>query len=106
MSIALEMKVRALEALVEMQALRLDALERTVTASPRRLGVLYAQAAAMRAQGDALKAEIRAILEAHKGPRRLKAYAVLTMIKREPPPSLRRVQEILRALRAESAVSR
>jgi hypothetical protein len=83
---------------------RVAALERTVTASPRRYGVLYAQAAAMRAQGEALKAEIRAIVEAHTGPRRLKAYAVLTMIKREPPPSLRRVQEILRELRAESAV--
>jgi hypothetical protein len=83
---------------------RVAALERTVTASPRRYGVLYAQAAAMRAQGAALKAEIRAIVEAHTGPRRLKAYAVLTMIKREPPPSLRRVQEILRELRVESAV--
>ena len=33
MSIALQMKVLALEALVETQARRLDALERTVTAS-------------------------------------------------------------------------
>ena len=85
---------------------RVAALERTVTASPRRYGVLYAQAAAMKAQGDALKAEVRTILEAHRGPRRLKAYAVLTMLERDPLPSLRRVQEILRELRAESAASR
>ena len=106
MSIALQMKVLALEALVETQARRLDALARTVTASQRRYGVLYAQAAAMKAQGDALKAEVRTIFEAHKSRRRLKAYAVLTMLERDPLPSLRRVQEILRELRADSAASR
>jgi hypothetical protein len=82
---------------------RVEALERTVTASPRRYGVLYAQARAMKAQGKALKAEVRAILEAHKGPRRLKAYAVLTLLKRDPPPSLRRVQQLIQELRAASA---
>ena len=78
---------------------RLEALERT---GPRRLGVLYAQAAAMRRQGDELKAEIRAILEAHPGPRRLKAFAVLTMLKRNPSPSLRRVQELITEIKREA----
>jgi uncharacterized protein involved in exopolysaccharide biosynthesis len=85
---------------------RVEALERAVTASPRRYGVLYAQAKAMKAQGEALKAEIRAILESHKGPRRLKAYAVLTLLRRDPPPSLRRVQQLVKELRAASADSR
>jgi hypothetical protein len=89
----------ALTNLVQDLQRRVEALERTVSASPRRLGVLYAQAAAMRAQGDALRAEVRAILEAHQGPRRLKAYAVLTMLKRDPLPSLRRVQEVVRELK-------
>jgi len=85
---------------------RVAALERIATASPHRYGVLYAQAKAMKAQGEALKAEIRAILESHKGPRRLKAYAVLTLLKRDPPPSLRRVQQLLKELRAALSASR
>ncbi len=43
---------------------------------------------------------------AHTGPKRLKAYAVLTVLKRDPPPSLRRVLEVIRALRANSGATR
>jgi hypothetical protein len=68
-------------------------------AEGRRLAGLRAQANVRRAQGMALRAEIRAILEAHRSPRRLKAYAVLTMLNRTPLPSLRRVQEIIRELK-------
>jgi hypothetical protein len=77
---------------------RIEALECSSTETQRR-GVLAAQAAAIRAQGDALRAEVRAILEAHAGPRRLKAFAVLTLLKRDPPPSLRRVQEVIREIK-------
>ena len=59
----------------------------------------------MRRQGAALKADVRDVLEAHKG-RKLKAFAVLSYLEREPPPSLRRVQEILREFRTSSVRSR
>ena len=95
MSIAIIRRLSELE-------MRVEALERTVTASPRRLGVLYAQAAAMRAQGDALKAEVRAVLAALTGSRRLKAFTVRSYLRREPLPSLRRVQEVMRQIREES----
>jgi hypothetical protein len=94
-SIALAVKVQELER-------RLEALEQAAP-SPRRLAVLYAQAIAMRAQGDALRADVRAILEAHPGPRRLKAYTVRSFLKREPLPSVRRVQEVMREIRREAA---
>jgi hypothetical protein len=94
MSIVLIRKLQDLER-------RIEALERAAP-DPRRLAVLFAQAAAMRAQGDALRAEVRAILEAHTGPRRLKAFAVLTMLKRDPLPSLRRVQEIMQEIKRAS----
>ena len=93
MSIALAAKVKELER-------RIEALERSPLDAQRR-AVLSEQAAAMRAQGDALRAEVRAILEAHTGPRRLKAFAVLTLLKRDPPPSLRRVQEVIREIKRE-----
>jgi len=44
----------------------------------------------------------RAILEAHKGPRRLKADAVRSYLKRDPLPSLRRVQEVVREQRRQT----
>jgi hypothetical protein len=94
-SIALAVKVQEIER-------RLEALEQAAL-SPRRLAVLYAQAIAMRAQGDALRAEVRTILEAHPGPRPLKAYTVRSYLKRELLPSLRRVQEVMREIRREAA---
>jgi hypothetical protein len=78
---------------------RVEALERTVTASPRRYGVLYARANALKAQGAALEAEILSILAAHKGPRAPKAYAVWSEVTREPRPKLRRVQQIIRKIK-------
>ena len=93
MSIALLRKLQELER-------RVEALERSPLEAQRR-AVLSEQAAAMRVQGDALRAEVRSVLEAHTGPRRLKAFAVLTMLKRDPPPSLRRVQEVIREIKRE-----
>lgn len=95
MSIALAVKVQELER-------RLEALEQAAP-SPRRLAVLYAQAIAMRAQGDALRAEVRAILETHPGPRLPKAYTVRSYLRREPIPSLRRVQEVMREIKRGAA---
>lgn len=89
----LEKRLEAAEALVQAQARQLEALERAVTASPKAYAVLYAQAKAMKAQDDALKREIAAILEAHPGQ---KAYTIRSYLTRNPPPSLRRVQEIIR----------
>ncbi len=63
---------------------------------------LAAQAAANRAAGDQLRADVRAVVEKHH-PKRLTAKEVIKNLTRQPPPSIRRVQEILRDLRAESA---
>lgn len=82
---------------------RLEALER---AADPRLPALLAQAAAMKAQGAALKAEVRAVLAAHEGPRRLKAYAVRSYLRRDQLPSLRRMQEIIQEIRSEEATLR
>ena len=93
MSLALVAKVQDLER-------RLQALERErVATSAKRLAVLYTQAALMRVQGDELRSEVRAILAAHHGPRRLKAFAVRSLLKRDPLPSLRRVQAVIRQIR-------
>jgi hypothetical protein len=60
---------------------------------------LAAQAAANRASGDRLRAEVRAVWEQHP---EFTAKHVLKMLTRQPLPSVRRVQEILKGLRAES----
>ena len=65
---------------------------------------LAAQAAVNRAAGDLLRADVRSVLE--QTPERLTAKQVLKKLTRHPLPSVRRVQEILRALRAESSASR
>jgi hypothetical protein len=89
-------------------ARKIEDLERRIAAleseraqvEHRRMAGLRAQADAKRAQGEELRAEIRRILAAHQGPRRLTAFAVLTLLKRDPLPSLRRVQEIVRELKS------
>jgi hypothetical protein len=64
---------------------------------------LAAQAAANRASGDRLRAEVRAVWEQHP---EFAAKHVLKKLTRQPLPSVRRVQEILKHLRAEFAVNR
>jgi hypothetical protein len=64
------------------------------------LARLAAQAAANRTLGDLLRAEVRAVVRAHR--EKLTAKQVIKELTRERLPSVRRVQEILRALRAES----
>lgn len=62
---------------------------------------LAAQTAANRAAGDALRAELRAVWQPG-----MTAKQVIARLSRCPLPSVRRVQEILRGLRAESSASR
>ena len=62
---------------------------------------LAAQAAANRESGDRLRSEVRAVWEAHP---EFTAKHVLKKLTRQPLPSVRRVQEILKDLRAESAL--
>jgi uncharacterized coiled-coil protein SlyX len=78
---------------------RVTALERTVSASPRSLANLLAQGAAKRAQGDELRAEVAAVLEAHPGQ---KAYAIRSYLTRAPLPSVRRVQQVMREIKKRS----
>jgi hypothetical protein len=68
------------------------------------LARLLAQAAARRAIGNLLRADVRAVLAQFPGP--LTAKQVLKHLNRAPPPSLRRVQEVLAEIRAESSVPR
>ena len=67
------------------------------------LARLAAQAAANRAAGDQLRAEVRAVWEAHPSST---AKELLKRMTRAQLPSVRRVQEILQALRAESSAPR
>ena len=71
-----------------------------VTASPRRYGVLFAQAARKRAEGEALRAEIAALVRAHPGQ---KAYAIRSYLTRDPLPCLRRVQQVMHELKRNTA---
>ena len=75
--------------------------------TPAEIGVailerLAAQAAANRASGDRLRAEVRVVWEQHP---EFSAKRILKKLTRHPLPSVRRVQEILKDLRAESAMS-
>jgi hypothetical protein len=63
---------------------------------------LAAQAAANRASGDRLRAEVRGVWEQHP---EFTAKQVIKCLTRTPLPSLRRTQEILQELRAASATS-
>jgi hypothetical protein len=92
-----------LSALVMELEKRVEALERSVTASPRRYGVLYAQARAKKAQGAALQAEVAAVMKAHPGQ---KAYTIRSYLSRDPLPSVRTVQGHMQAIRAQSSTSR
>ncbi len=61
---------------------------------------LAAQAAANRAAGNLLRAEIQAIVSQHPG-HKLTAKQVIKRLIRYPIPSVRRVQEILREIRVK-----
>jgi hypothetical protein len=61
-----------------------------------------AQAAVNRAAGDRLRARVRAVLDQHPS-QRMTAKMVIKYLAREPDeriPSVRRVQEVLKELRA------
>jgi|SRR5581483_4583460 len=103
MSIALWVKVEALEKLTAEQQRRIEALERVQAASRKPLAD---QAAANREAGEALYAQVRAIFAQHPGPERLTGKRVLAKLTRDPPPSIRQVQDLLRRARAESSVPR
>jgi hypothetical protein len=77
--------------------------------SPQEIGAavlerLAAQAAVNRAAGNLLRADVRTVIEQNH--ERLTAKQVIKKLIRRPLPSVRRVQEILRDLRAESSASR
>ena len=77
--------------------------------TPEQIGAavlerLAAQAAANRAAGDRLRADVRTVLEQNPG--HPTAKQVIKKLGRQLVPSVRRVQEILKELRAESSVSR
>lgn len=64
---------------------------------------LAAQTAANRAAGNRLRAEVRWVWEQHP---QFTAKQVLRRLTRQPLPSVRCVQEILKKLRAESPIYR
>jgi len=66
---------------------------------------LARQAAANRAAGEVLRTEVQTVLKQHPAVQ-LTAKRVIALLARSPPPSIRRVQEILKQLRAESSASR
>jgi hypothetical protein len=66
---------------------------------------LAAQASANRAAGEALRAEVRTVLKQYPSVH-LTARQVIVLLARTAPPSIRRIQEILKELRAESSASR
>jgi hypothetical protein len=89
---ALERRVAALVALERSEAVRRKPLAE--------------QAFANHIAGEQLYAEVRAIYDQHDGLSRLTAKQVLPKITREPKPSVRHVQDLLKRARAESSASR
>jgi hypothetical protein len=80
--------------------------EESVMTHARDIGLatlqrLAQQAAVNRAAGDALRAEVRTVLE--RNPGRLTAKQVIKGLMRDPLPSVRRVQEVMRELRLGSS---
>ena len=67
---------------------------------------LAAQAAANRAAGDLLRAEVSAVLAQQQPGQRLTAKLVLRRLPTRSAASVRRVQEVMRELRAQSSASR
>jgi hypothetical protein len=57
---------------------------------------LAIQAAANRASGDPMRAEIQSAMEAYTGLKPLTAKRVLGMLRRSPLPSVRTIQEHIR----------
>lgn len=105
MSIAFLRKLEELMRRMEAAECRLTVVEsERAKAMQRRVAGLQEYSKARKARGEALKAEIAAILETHQ-PRRLKAFAVLTFLKCDHLPSLRRVQEIMRELKSATTYS-
>jgi hypothetical protein len=72
----------------------------------RVLATLAAQAERNRQAGAALAAEIRAIMAAHSGNGRLTARRVCDLLPMSRACSIRRIQEIMQCVRAESSASR
>ena len=66
---------------------------------------LARQAAANRAAGEVLRAEVQTVLKQHPTVH-LTARQMIVLLARTPPPSIRRVQEILKELRAKSSPTR
>jgi hypothetical protein len=72
----------------------------------RALANLAAQAARNRQRGDALRAEIGALIARHQGPKPMTAQQIRDALARENLPSVRRIQKHLKLLRAPSSVGR
>jgi hypothetical protein len=71
------------------------------------LRVLRQQAMRNHAAGEALSAEIRAIMTAHSGSERLTAKRIQVLLTRDPRPSVRRIQEHMAKIKsAESSAPR
>lgn len=70
------------------------------------LAILAAQAERNRQAGAALTAEIRAIMATHSDSGRLTARQVRDLLPTSRTRSVRRIQEYLQSIRAESSVSR
>jgi hypothetical protein len=70
------------------------------------LATLAAQAERNRQAGAALTAAIRAVMVAHSGSARLTARSVRDLLPTSRACSIRRIQEIMQGVRAESSASR
>lgn len=72
----------------------------------RILATLAAQSERNRQAGAALCHEIRAVMTAHGGPKRLTARRVQMLLTSNRAVSIRRIQEYMQVIRAESSASR
>lgn len=70
------------------------------------LARLAAQTARNRESGAALRAQIRTAMATYTGSERLTARRMRVQLLRTPAPSIRTIQQHMRAIRAESSASR
>ena len=85
---------------------RVAVLARLERAEAARRRLLAKQASANHIAGEKLYAEVRAIYDQHDGLSKLTAKQVLSKLTRDPKPSIRHVQDLLKRARAESSTSR
>lgn len=96
----------ALLARIDQIEKRLEAIERAQAVRRTPSATLAAQAERRHQDSLVLRSEIVSVLAANLGPERLTAKRICQLLARDPPPSIRTIQDHVREINAASSVPR